>query len=1074
MHAQAKVEFTVRLLDDASDCVVHLLGSATELGAWDVARAVPMELVEQQGCETTWQATVEFGGATNTLEYKYVVKHTQKNKLISWEGLPGNRTLTIAHGTNYEKASGLTPSHKTCRRAPSIQSSTYTTSKAPVPGPRGPELGNNGNTNGFQEWRCCRTNKETNPWWEVDLGKRYAISSVHLWSAMTYHEQAKHPSGRPPITSKTSTSSPPPPLWMFISKEPLGRESSSFDDALAKAAADPSSVRAIEVPNSLDSRVQSLNFAITASRKVGSLSNVESSISAEFPPVEGRYVRLQLAGASCALQFAELEVFTQDNVDDQNAREKITSGIKCDDGFYGVSRELEADLREYTESGWLDPALGVAELKVWVGSFDSSKPSIQWVGDATKRSRVAIEMRHERLKPRGEHNKETFSLTSDNLASSWESLPVEYKSAALLDKDSTELRELMEAEQRRTDTDISRFLNNDLSDISSSAAPIGALSWFSKLAFVQSLEGPEVKSLSENVVTITYKKGESILQYAEQRRVIFYVRSGNVDLLGPESSTGINVIGTLGENTIFNEMGIFSYWSRQPVLFKAKTNVVCEVLEFEALLAVLGTSKIVSIRNNYTRARHNMVSSIGKSKLHYTDSTHAQIFYAKVPAAAVDGSRKLVDGLIHRWVFNIFSCQKEVQAESHSKAELLGSAFLLSSQIEKHGEAYLTLPIFSANMDIIGQLTLAYLVLTPFVHPKNNIVNVWRSYWREKPPLTIGHRGMGRSYYQVDGYRLALTRENTLASFILAGRSGADFVEFDVQLTKDRVPIIYHDFTLNVGLEDKSAGAFGTKPELYEIGIHDMSYRQLTQSYTVPVPHEGSKSQVLQNRVKKHWARLKGDKQIPSPRRGSFTDTDNIAMEEDHLVEFFPRLEDLLKHVPAEVGLNIEVKYPDTVVLEAMRNLSSFNINAYIDRILQCVFDFAGSRRIFFSCFDPSVCVALRAKQAKYPVLLLTYGSLAPNAVDARLTLQFAINFAKIENLQGIVSNSSSFLETPELAPLVKKYLGTVLMTWGDHNTNHEMVQLQKRHAIDGVISDNVIDLINIDRKLQSQANRDL
>ena len=120
-----------------------------------------------------------------------------------------------------------------------------------MPGPRGAELGNNGSTNGFQEWRCCRTEKEANPWWEVDLGKPFAISSVHLWNAMTYHEQAKDPRGRPPLTSKASHA---PPLWIFFSNEPLGRQTDSLDDAQAKAAADSSSVRAIEMQNSFGSR----------------------------------------------------------------------------------------------------------------------------------------------------------------------------------------------------------------------------------------------------------------------------------------------------------------------------------------------------------------------------------------------------------------------------------------------------------------------------------------------------------------------------------------------------------------------------------------------------------------------------------------------------------------------------------------------------------------------------------------------------------------------------------------------------------------------------------------------------
>ncbi|ETM97613.1 hypothetical protein, variant 4 [Phytophthora nicotianae INRA-310] len=934
------------------------------------------------------------------------------------------------------------------RGAPSCQSSTYTTSRAPTPGPRDAKLGNNGNTNGFQEWRCCRTNKETNPWWEVDLGQNYNISSIHLWNSMTYHEQARHPEGRPPLTSKASTSSPAPPQWAFISKEPLGRGEDSYNEAQAKATADCSPVRAIQVQSSHGSRVQSLNF-------VGGIS------------VQGRYVRLQCAGASCALQFAELEVFTQDPVDtvDGNDRQQTIAACHAqDDGFYGVPKALDSDLRKYVETGWLNPAADVAELQVWVGSFDSNKPAIQWLSGNQEHSRVAIEMRHEKQKKKSNEAEPHNDVhTHKQSVNTWESLPVESKSASLLDKESTELRKLLEAHQQEG-VDIAAYLNNDPNATSSAPAPSN-VPWLSRLAFVKSLEVSNADGLAKVIATRKYKKGDSIIQYAEQKHAVFYIESGNVELLGPESSTGTNVVGSLEKDSIFNEMGLFSCWSRQPALFKAKDKVICQVLELEALLKALGKSKVASIRDNYIRSRHKTTSLPEDNKLHYMDGTHVQVFRVKVPVGAVDGSGNNTNERTHRWTIDIYDSKKDAQSEVVTRNELLGSAYLLPSQIDKQGEADLTIPILSSNEGIVGQLSLSYLALTPFIHPKNNIANVWRSYWRERPPLTIGHRGMGRSYYQVDGHRLALTRENTLASLILAGRSGADFVEFDVQLTKDRVPVIYHDFMVNVGLEDKSAGSFGTRPEKYEIGIHDMTFRQLTQSYTTPVPHKGSKTQLLQNRVKKHWARLQGDKQIPSPRRGRLT-SDDSANEEGHLVDFFPRLEDLLKHVPAEVGLNIEVKFPDNYFNPGMRSLSCFAINAYVDRLLQCVFDFAGPRRIFFSCFDPNVCIALRAKQAKYPVLFLTYGSMAPQAFDARMTLQFATNFAKMEKLQGVVSNSNSFLETPELAPLVKKYLGTVLITWGDQNTKHEMVQLQKRHAIDGVISDNIIDLINQDKKL--------
>jgi glycerophosphoryl diester phosphodiesterase len=52
-------------------------------------------------------------------------------------------------------------------------------------------------------------------------------------------------------------------------------------------------------------------------------------------------------------------------------------------------------------------------------------------------------------------------------------------------------------------------------------------------------------------------------------------------------------------------------------------------------------------------------------------------------------------------------------------------------------------------------------------------------------PLIIGHRGA-----------CAFAPENTLASFEVAFRGGADGVEFDVRLARDGVPVVIHDPTL--------------------------------------------------------------------------------------------------------------------------------------------------------------------------------------------------------------------------------------------------------------------------------------
>lgn len=55
----------------------------------------------------------------------------------------------------------------------------------------------------------------------------------------------------------------------------------------------------------------------------------------------------------------------------------------------------------------------------------------------------------------------------------------------------------------------------------------------------------------------------------------------------------------------------------------------------------------------------------------------------------------------------------------------------------------------------------------------------------------------------------------------------------------------------------------------------------------------------------------------------------------------FTTLEEILKDVPINVGFNVEVKYPDTKEAED-NHLDYPELNLYVDRILQTVYDHAG------------------------------------------------------------------------------------------------------------------------------------
>jgi len=75
-------------------------------------------------------------------------------------------------------------------------------------------------------------------------------------------------------------------------------------------------------------------------------------------------------------------------------------------------------------------------------------------------------------------------------------------------------------------------------------------------------------------------------------------------------------------------------------------------------------------------------------------------------------------------------------------------------------------------------------------------------------PKIVAHRGASGSF-----------PENTLAAFDAARSAGAEGIEFDVQLTADRVPVVYHDRTLTKVASRRSRIGDHTWDELRGIDV---------------------------------------------------------------------------------------------------------------------------------------------------------------------------------------------------------------------------------------------------------------
>ncbi|XP_007896469.1 glycerophosphocholine phosphodiesterase GPCPD1 isoform X2 [Callorhinchus milii] len=365
----------------------------------------------------------------------------------------------------------------------------------------------------------------------------------------------------------------------------------------------------------------------------------------------------------------------------------------------------------------------------------------------------------------------------------------------------------------------------------------------------------------------------------------------------------------------------------------------------------------------------------------------------------------------------------------------VGSACLLSSTIVEKTSGIITLPIMSRNSrQTIGKVNVDYIIIKPMQGYNLDMSPSISKYWKPRMPLDVGHRGAGNSTTA----NLDKVRENTIASFKNAAGHGAAFVEFDVQISKDYVPVVYHDLTCCISMKKKAdKGIVGESAELFEIPVKELTFEQL---------------QLLKLA---HVTALKLNED-----KANSVDEENDASENQP----FPSLKQVLKCVPERIGFNIEIKWPYQQrdgVWEG--NMETYlDMNHVVDIILKCVLENAANRRIVFSSFVCDVCSMFRQKQNKYPVLFLTqgYSNVYPELMDLRgRTTSIAMSFAQSENLLGINVHTEDLLRNLDYIYQAKSK-GLVIFCWGDDTNESNNRRILKEYGIDGLIYDKICDAL--------------
>ncbi|KAL5760263.1 hypothetical protein ACOSP7_018776 [Xanthoceras sorbifolium] len=279
--------------------------------------------------------------------------------------------------------------------------------------------------------------------------------------------------------------------------------------------------------------------------------------------------------------------------------------------------------------------------------------------------------------------------------------------------------------------------------------------------------------------------------------------------------------------------------------------------------------------------------------------------------------------------------------------------------------------------------------------------------------MVMGHRGSGMNMLQSSDRRMKSMKENSILSFNSASKFPIDFIEFDVQVTRDDCPVIFHDdFILTQH-----------KGEIVEKRVTELSLAELLS-----------------------YGPQKNPEVVGKPL---FRKTKDGRIFEWKVEKDAPlcTLQEVFKEVDGSLGFNIELKFDDQMVY------TEKELTHVLQVILKVVYEHAKDRRIIFSSFQPDAALLIRKLQSTYPVFFLTNGGSQTYTDVRRGSLDEAIVVCLAGGLQGIVSEVKAIFKNPVAVKTIHESKLS-LVTYGELNNVPEVVYLQRFMGIEGVIVD--------------------
>ncbi|KAK3197467.1 hypothetical protein GRF29_216g334439 [Pseudopithomyces chartarum] len=407
-----------------------------------------------------------------------------------------------------------------------------------------------------------------------------------------------------------------------------------------------------------------------------------------------------------------------------------------------------------------------------------------------------------------------------------------------------------------------------------------------------------------------------------------------------------------------------------------------------------------------------------------------------------------------------FRISRSASRDANRNAVLCSGIALLKSlkgnlrqRVETVGRDH-TISLVDESGTHAGDIDFHFLFCHPF-RPESDIP-VQQQMRSLKPTGIGGHRGMGQNNKNHENLQIG---ENTLQSFESATKLGADFIEFDVQVTKDLVPVIYHDFLVS---------ETGTDAPMHTLST--AQFMELSRQQSAQVKDALSRRLPWDERARPLFPTRRRTQSLNAPLENG---THCLFERMEHTFEYkltglkgntrsssihdpFITLSQLLESSPQSVHFDIELKYPMLFEMDDWKMCPyHMDLNLFTDTILQVLFKHGQDRHIFLSSFSPDLCIMLATKQKTYPVLFLNDSSNWPTGDPRALSLQSAVHFARRWELQGVIMASEPFISAPKLIKFVQDQR-LFCASYGNLNDDPECAKIQADAGIDAIIVNKV------------------